>query len=126
MNGTPDILTAGLKMVASLGVVLVIILGLLYGLRKLTRQRMGTGGGKQIQVLESHYMGVKKTISLVHVPGKVLVVGVAGDRINLLDTLDEDNVLKRMASDEPESFGPLLSKRLRQLGRGWKGKEDQQ
>jgi len=126
MSGTPDILTAGLKMVASLGVVLVIILGLLYGLRKLTRQRMGTGGGKQIQVLESHYMGVKKTISLVHVPGKVLVVGVAGDRINLLDTLDEDNVLKRMASDEPESFGPLLSKRLRQLGRGWKGKEDQQ
>jgi len=126
MNGTPDLLAAGLKMIASLGVVLVMILGLLYGLRKLTRQRMGTGGGKQIQVLESHYMGVKKTISLVHVPGKVLVVGVAGDRINLLDTLDEDNVLKRMASDEPESFGPLLSKRLRQLGRGWKGKEDQQ
>lgn len=126
MNGTPEILTAGLKMIASLGVVLVMILGLLYGLRKLTRQRMGTGGGKQIQVLESHYMGVKKTISLVHVPGKVLVVGVAGDRINLLDTLDEDDVLKRMASDQPESFGPLLSQRLRQLGRGWKGKEEQQ
>jgi flagellar protein FliO/FliZ len=126
MNGTPDILTAGLKMIASLGVVLVMILALLYGLRKLTRQRVGAGGGKQIQVLESHYMGVKKTISLVHVPGKVLVVGVAGDRINLLDTLDEDHVLSRMASDEPESFGPVLSRRLRQLGRGWKGKEDQQ
>jgi flagellar protein FliO/FliZ len=126
MNGTPDILTAGLKMIASLGVVLVMILTLLYGLRKLTRQRMGTGGGKQIQVLESHYMGVKKTISLVHVPGKVLVVGVAGDRINLLDTLDEDDVLSRIASDETQSFGPILSQRLRQLGRGWKGKEDRQ
>ena len=109
MNGTPDLLTAGLKMIASLGVVLVMILGLLYGLRKLTRQRMGTGGGKQIQVLESHYMGVKKTISLVHVPGKVLVVGVAGDCINLLDTLDEDDVLSRIASDETQSFGPILS-----------------
>ena len=85
MNGTPDIIAAGLKMIASLGVVLVMILALLYGLRKLTRQRVGAGGGKQIQVLESHYMGVKKTISLVHVPGKVLVVGVAGDRISLLD-----------------------------------------
>jgi flagellar biosynthetic protein FliO len=125
MNGTPDILTAGLKMIASLGVVLVMILGLLYGLRKLTRQRVGAGGGKQIQVLESHYMGVKKTISLVHVPGKVLVVGVAGDRINLLDTLDEENVLSRMASDETQSFGPLLSQRLKHLGRGWKGREDQ-
>jgi flagellar biosynthetic protein FliO len=124
MNGTPDILTAGLKMIASLGVVLVMILGLLYGLRKLTRQRAGAGGGKRIQVLESHYMGVKKTISLVHVPGKVLVVGVAGDRINLLDTLDEDHVLQQMAADETQSFGPLLSRRLKQLGRGWKGKED--
>ncbi|BBO73711.1 hypothetical protein DSCW_11280 [Desulfosarcina widdelii] len=127
MNGAPDILTAGLKMIASLGVVLVMILALLYGLRRLTRQRMGTGGGKQIQVLESHYMGVKKTISLVHVPGKVLVVGVAGDRINLLDTLEEDDVLSRIASDAPpQSFGPILSQRLRQLGRGWKGKEDRQ
>jgi flagellar biosynthetic protein FliO len=125
MSGTPDILTAGLKMIASLGVVLVMILALLYGLRKWTRQRVGAGGGKQIQVLESHYMGVKKTISLVHVPGKVLVVGVAGDRINLLDTLDEEPVLSRMAADEPESFGPLFSRRLRQLGRGWTGKEDQ-
>jgi len=125
MNTTPDMLTAGLKMVASLGVVLAMILALLYGLRKVNRQRFGGAGGNQIRVLESHYMGVKKTISLVSVPGKVLVVGVAGDRINLLDTLDADIVLRQPEADEKKPFAPLLADRLKHLGRGFK-EEDQQ
>jgi len=121
MNATPDMFTAGLKMIASLGLVLAMILGLLYGLRKMNRQRFGGSGGSQIQVLESHYMGVKKTISLVSVPGKVLVVGIAGDRINLLDTLDENTVLQQAATAEKKPFGPMLTDRLKQLGRGFKG-----
>ena len=124
MNGTPDMITAGLKMVASLGVVLALILLLLYGIRKLTGQRMGTSGGKRIQVLESHYMGVKKTISLVRVPGKVLVLGISGDRINLLDTLDDDIVQQEMLPVTPKSFGPILSDRLKKIGNGLKRKED--
>ena len=124
MNATPDMLTAGLKMIASLGLVLLLILGLLYGLRKMNRQRFGGAGGGQIQVLESRYMGVKKTISLVSVPGKVLVVGISGDRINLLDTLDEDTVLQQMAPAEKKPFGPMLADRLKQLGGGFKGGEE--
>lgn len=124
MNGTPDMITAGLKMVASLGVVLAMILLLLYGIRRLSSQRMGAAGGKRIQVLESHYMGVKKTISLVRVPGKVLVLGISGDRINLLDTLDEDTVQQETPPGVSTSFGPLLSDRLRKIGNGFKRKED--
>jgi len=123
MNAAPDMISAGLKMIASLGVVLAMILLLLYGVRKLTRQRMGAAGGKQIQVLESHYMGVKKSISLVRVPGKVLVLGVTGDRINLLDTLDDEIVRRQMPVVEAKPFGPILSDRLKKLGSGFKGKE---
>ncbi|MBR9986359.1 MAG: flagellar biosynthetic protein FliO [Desulfosarcina sp.] len=124
MNGTPDMITAGLKMIASLGVVLAMILFLLYGIRRLTSQRMGAAGGKRIQVLESHYMGVKKTISLVRVPGKVLVLGISGDRINLLDTLDEDIVQQEAPPGASTSFGPILSDRLKKIGNGFKRKED--
>ena len=124
MNGTPDMIAAGLKMIASLGVVLAMILALLYGVRKLTSQRMGAAGGKRIQVLESHYMGVKKTISLVRVPGKVLVLGISGDRINLLDTLDDDVVQQEMPPGESTSFGPMLSDRLKKIGSGFKRKGD--
>ena len=123
MNGTPDMIIAGLKMVASLGVVLAMILFLLYGIRKLSSQRMGAACGKRIQVLESHYMGVKKTISLVRVPGKVFVLCISGDRINLLDTLDEDTVQQETPPGVSTSFGPLLSDRLRKIGNGFKRKE---
>jgi flagellar protein FliO/FliZ len=122
MNGTPDMITAGLKMVASLGVVLAMILFLLYGIRKLTSQRIGAAGGKRIQVLESHYMGVKKTISLVRVPGKVLVLGISGDRINLLDTLDGEIFQEEMPPGVSTSFGPILSDRLKKIGSGFKRK----
>lgn len=124
MNGTPDMITAGLKMIASLGVVLAMILFLLYGIRRLTRQRTGAAGGKRIQVLESHYMGVKKSISLVRVPGKVLVLGISGDRINLLDTLDDQIVDQQAPAGNPKSFGPILADRLKKIGNGFKGKDD--
>ena len=122
MNGAPDMMVAGLKMVAALGLVLAMILVLLYGVKRLTRQRTGTTGGKRIHVLESHYMGVKKTISLVQVPGKVLVLGISGDRINLLDTLDDEIVRQQMPVDEPRSFGPMLTDQLKRIGNGFKGK----
>jgi flagellar biosynthetic protein FliO len=124
MSAAPDMLAAGLKMIASLGVVLAIILSLLYVSRKLAGRRMGAGGGKRIQVLESHYLGVKKSISLVQVPGKVLVLGIAGDRINLLDTLDEETVRQASPPEAPSAFGPIFTDRLKKLGKGLKGKED--
>ena len=123
MSGMPDMIAAGLKMIASLGVVLAMILLLLYAIKKLAHRRMGAASGKLIQVLESHYMGVKKTISLVHVPGKVLVLGICGDRINLLETLDDDIVKQQQLAVKPQAFGPVLSDRLRKLGSGFKGKE---
>jgi flagellar protein FliO/FliZ len=124
MSATPDMLAAGLKMIASLGLVLAIILSLLYASRKLAGRRMGAGGGKRIQVLESHYLGVKKSISLVRVPGKVLVLGLAGDRINLLDTLDEETVRQASPPEAPPAFGPIFAERLKKLGKGFMGKED--
>ncbi|MGA6926741.1 MAG: flagellar biosynthetic protein FliO [Desulfosarcina sp.] len=123
MNGSPDMMMAGLKMIASLGVVLAVILFLMYGFRKLARQRLIGDGDKRIQVLESHYMGVKKSIALVRVPGKVLVLGITGDRIDRLDSLAESDVESRSPLEAPTSFGPVFNERLRKLSGGLLGKE---
>ncbi len=123
MNATPDIMTTGLKMVAALGMVLALILFMLYGLRKITGRRLGGGRGKHIQVLESHYMGVKKSIAMVHVPGKVLVLGITTDRITLLDTIDDDRIETPPEKQETQAFGPLLSERLKKIGLKRKGRD---
>jgi flagellar biogenesis protein FliO len=52
----------------------------------------------------------------------VLVIGVSGDRINLLHTLDEKLVQQQMPDVESRSFGPILSDRLKKIGNGFKGK----
>jgi flagellar biosynthetic protein FliO len=125
MNASADLLIVGVKMVAALGTVLALIVVLLYGLRRISGQRLGNARTKRIEVIESHYMGMKKTISLVRVPGRVLVLGIAGDRINLLDRLDDDLADASITDDAPMPFGSLLSGQLKKLGNGLKGKDDQ-
>ena len=124
MNTPPDMLTAALQMTASLGVVLGLILLLLYGVRKLSRNRIGTSGSKRIRVIENHYLGVKKSICMVGIPGKVLVLGVSADRIQLLDTLDETVCPEIAVKDEPRQFGPMLVERLQRFGKGQKKEND--
>jgi len=129
MNPTmPDLITAGVKMIAALGVVLGMLFLLMAAIRKLSSHRIGMASGKRIQVLESHYMGVKKSISLVRVPGKVLVLGISGDRINLLDTLiepvDAGGGGHPQTDSEPKSFAPFLTDQLKNMGSKLKGKRD--
>ncbi|PID39976.1 MAG: flagellar biosynthetic protein FliO [Proteobacteria bacterium] len=123
MNTSPDMVAASMKMVAALGTVLAVILALLYGLRRMSGRRLGSTRKKSIQVLENHYLGLKKSISLVRVPGKVLVIGITGDRINLLDRLDEEMVDRAILSDASAPFGSLLSRQLKKPGKGFGEKE---
>ncbi|MDL2275267.1 flagellar biosynthetic protein FliO [Desulfosarcina sp. OttesenSCG-928-G10] len=108
MNTGPDMLDAGLRMISALGIVLAVMLALVCGIKKMTRHRM-MGSGSDIKVLETRYLGVKKSICLVGVPGKVLVLGITSDRITLLDTLDESAVLSaKKPAQPPVSFGAIM------------------
>lgn len=93
MNYAPDLTSAAIKMVLSLGVVLFIVWGL-YRLAK-TRLPIHSMGGKQkfIQVIESQYVGVKKSVAMVQVPGSVLVLGIGSDNVSLLTQINDPAVL---------------------------------
>ena len=124
MSTGPDMLSAGLQMIAALAVVITLIFFLLQWIRRMGHQRTGIGGTKRIRVLESHYLGVKKSVCLVRVPGKVLVLGVCSDRINLLDTLDEASVPDAGHADASAGFGSMMAERLKKIGGGRKGGEN--
>jgi flagellar biogenesis protein FliO len=52
-------------------------------------------------------------VTLVEVPGAVLVLGVAGDRMQLLTRIDDPAILERIRSREPQvvpSFAEHLSR----------------
>ena len=89
MNPSSDMTLAVVKMVASLGLVLALLWALQ---RWIVRCRVGNGGPEQrkyIRIVDSHYLGAKKSIAVVQVSGSLLVVGLGATEINLLARIDQ-------------------------------------
>ena len=85
---SPELITAALKMLGVLALIIGALLALNRYSKRFLKGGLGGGGGKQLQILESAPMGLKKSITLLKVPGAVLVLGVTPDRITLLDRMD--------------------------------------
>ena len=117
MNATPDMMATTLKMVAALALVLAVLGVFFYISKRVMRKDAGTAGGKMIRVLASQYIGMKKNISLVQVPGAILVVGIAGDSIRLLTRIDDPEVLERFHDPQNEHTIPSFSDHLNKLTR---------
>jgi flagellar biogenesis protein FliO len=98
---TPDLLAASVKGVAALG----LLLGGLFLAYRVVRHlgQRSSGSGKLIRVLATSYVGVKKTVSLVEIPGAVLVLGISGDRMRLLSTIRDPEVLAGLKADKAMS-----------------------
>jgi len=98
MSATPDLTLATVKMVISLCVVLAIIWGLYRLAKKNLPMAQGSGKGKMMHVLESQYLGMKKTITMVQIPGAILVLGVSSDKVNLLSQIDDPAIIKNIST----------------------------
>lgn len=117
---TPELMTAALKMIG----VLVLIVGGLLAVNMYSKRFMNSGAGagqKSVQVLENTPIGIKKSVTLVKVPGAVLVLGVTNDRITLLDRMDGQNY-ETLAMASPSERMPSFKEHLRKLSGGWQRK----
>lgn len=66
--------------------------------------------GKMIEVVATHYLGPKKSIAVVKVGGRLLVLGVANESINLITQLpaegaNADDVLSSLGADALDDLG---------------------
>jgi flagellar protein FliO/FliZ len=121
MNYAPDLTVAALKMVLSLG----LVLGVLWLAYRWARRSLPAGvtgaRGRLIRVLGSQYLGVKKSIAVVQVPGTILVLGIGSEQINLLTQIDDPELLTSLSSaSEREgkgavSFKEQLQRMLRRM-----------
>jgi flagellar biogenesis protein FliO len=113
MNAAPDLLPSALKMIAALAVVLGGLFVMVHLARRYLQRTGASGKARLVRVVASQPIGVKKAVTLVEVPGCVLVLGVSGDRIQMLTRLDDPQVLERVRSyegAEAVSFYDHLSK----------------
>lgn len=115
MSAPPDMLTTALKMVAALGVVLGGLFVVYYFTRRMTRFNGAGTRDKLIRVLANKFIGVKKNICMVEIPGCILVLGITNDRITLLSEINDDVILERIRHAESPGSTPTFSDHLNKL-----------
>jgi len=113
MNTTPDVASSAFQMLTALGIVLGGLLVVFYLMKRFLKRGVGDSKGQLIRVIASQYIGFKKNIALVEVPGTILVVGVSNDRITLLSKIEDSADLasiRQEASAIPLSFADNLQR----------------
>lgn len=106
----PDLLGAGLRMLLSL--VLVVVLIVLAGWLGRRMQRRGGAGASSLRTLASVHVGTRERVVLVQAGETQLLVGVAPGQVRALHVLDKPVVV----GDTPGA-GASFADALRQLGR---------
>lgn len=122
---SPDMTVATIKMVLSLGLVLVILWAAhrwMRGAMPIARNQMN---GRLIKVLGTHHLGMKKSIALVKVPGSVLVIGVGTEQVNLLKSIDDPDLIAGMDPVEKDNAGMSFRDQLQRFTRNLKGTSQQ-
>jgi flagellar biogenesis protein FliO len=115
MNATPDMLATALKMLAALALVLGGLGIFFYFTKRVMRKDIGNSGGQMIRVLANQYIGLKKNISLVQIPGAILVVGIAGDSICLLTKIEDKTILDQIHERGSGRMTPSFSDQLNKI-----------
>ncbi|MGB5984149.1 MAG: flagellar biosynthetic protein FliO [Desulfobacterales bacterium] len=115
MTYDPDFLSAALKMGAALAVVLATVWGLSRLLKGPLAQGRGQGGAL-LRIRASLPVGVKKQVTLVEVPGAVLVLGVAPDRITCLERIADKELIERIRAQGQGAGRPDFKALLRRAG----------
>jgi len=119
MNPAADLTTPIMQTAAALAIVLGGMFGLYYVARRLIRRNGVASTHPWIRVVDHHYLGFKKQISLIQVPGALLVVGVSSDSICLLTKIDDRDILDKLPligqKDSTPSFSDHLMKWAQRL-----------
>lgn len=88
-----------LGLVFNLGLVLVAIWAAVMAMRWYVRRMNGeVGGARQLQVLESRALGPNRSLHLVRLADRAVLLGVTADRINALLTVDDPVEVERMVA----------------------------
>ncbi|MCD6274257.1 MAG: flagellar biosynthetic protein FliO [Deltaproteobacteria bacterium] len=112
MSNSPDMVTTALNLFFALIIVLVSLLLLFYLFKKGVKKYYNNSDNKLIKVLDSTFIGVKKNISLVEVPGAVLVLGITNDNISFLTRIDRKDITKELHETGSMKQGSFFAEKL--------------
>ena len=113
MNYQPDLMTTAVKMFAALAILLVCLLAALYISKRFFRKGAPRYSGGMMRVVSSIHVGVKKTVTMVQVPGAVLILGVSNDHIRLLTKIEDTSLIEQFQVSEDQTLSGSFLEHLK-------------
>lgn len=113
MSTAPDVFSGTYQMLAALGVVLGGLLLLFWFVKRFLKREIAGTNRQLIKVIANQYVGIKKNIAMIQVPGSILVVGLSNDKISLLTKIEDQAILDAVqlqGSDGRPSFADHLQR----------------
>lgn len=104
-----DFSSALIQMLAGLFLVLAVMVGVYWLVRRFL-PGPAAAGTYRMRLLGRLGLGARKYLALVEVAGRVLVLGVTNDRINLLDTVDDPERVAEMTAGDQGSFAKVFKR----------------
>ena len=94
---SPELLPALFKMISALAITLGVMIIAVYGFKKaINKSTGGITDGESIKVLATRYLGPKKSIVLIDVLGKILLIGIASGNISLLTEINDSDLIEQI------------------------------
>lgn len=113
------------RIAISLGVIVFIIYLTVFLLRKLSGNRIGGKKGNNIRIVEQAYLAPKKSVCLLKLADRAVLVGITDTSINLLTEFDWESMPEKKADKEggrQAGFPGFLNEAAGRLFGGKKGK----
>jgi len=99
---SPDLWITLLKSAAMLCIVLALLLGILFLMRRLFYRNARMSGRGLIRTVASNYVAPKERIVLIEVLGEMLLLGITPYAINCLAKIPVDGRLEIQGPSNPE------------------------
>lgn len=98
-----SLLSSFLKMIFALAIVLGLLIGVMYFVRNFMGHSAPSADNQSlINILSSRYLGPKSSIMLVEVMDQVIVVGMTGQQMTPLATIDDPHAIAKIKSQRSQ------------------------
>jgi flagellar biogenesis protein FliO len=113
---SPGFFSTLMRVILALTVTLGLILLTVWGLKWVWEKRgwnQWAEEGKAVRVLATTYLSPRKTIYLLEVGKRILVVGVGGDEMNCLDVIREPEEVEALRGAAQQGFPKIFNRIVR-------------
>ncbi|MDY0361797.1 MAG: flagellar biosynthetic protein FliO [Desulforegulaceae bacterium] len=101
------------KTFGMLAIVLGIIVGALYFVKKFMAKNFSMGESAKIKLLSSFYLGSREKLVIVDVEGEKLLIGVTKENISLISKLGKNDESAKTKEESQSDFSEIFKKNLK-------------